>query len=339
MRPWINLFRRVDVENNLLAEGGAVGKFIVSRYYATGSPMPPPAPLPDFALGGTAREGVDYTATKQATTVVLPAIASGMVFVSGYEVVINTLADDIYENGGETVDFALIPNGESIYPVRGGYGNNETYVQYGIADKTAAPQTVISFTSPDPNASELTTSSGMYCILRNDVNLAQTLTFNYAFDETGLTDSATYYDDYTATSKVGGIYPSGSLTFPAGVAMIEVKLTPVDDSKLENDELAQLKLLSGSNYVVDAAKSKALIRIVDKELKPTGDLDIIDSNTAEVPESKEETPGCLVSANNDNDNYNFIGDQATSLIHELDMKENAKVVGENDLIKITDHSP
>ena len=54
-------------------------------------------------------------------------------------------------------------------------------------------------------------------------------------------------------------------TARAGVAMIEVKLTPVDDSKLENDELAKLKLLPGSAYVVDALKALALIRIVDKE--------------------------------------------------------------------------
>ena len=65
----------MDVPNNLLAEGGAVGKFIVSRYYATASPMPLAGPLPDFALGGTAREGVDYTATKQATSRVVPPIA------------------------------------------------------------------------------------------------------------------------------------------------------------------------------------------------------------------------------------------------------------------------
>jgi hypothetical protein len=66
----------------------------------------------------------------------------------------------------------------------------------------------------------------------------------------------------------------------------------------------------------------------------TGDLDIIDSNGLEVAEDKENNPGGWVSVNNDNDNYNFIGDQATSREHKLDKDESSKVVGENDLIKI-----
>ena len=118
--PWVNVFRRVDPVGNTLAEGGDKGQFVVSRYYAypTGPPpqsIPTPPPLPDFALGGTAREGLDYTATKQATLRVLPAIRSSMVYVDGYEVEITTLADSVYD-GGEWVDFALISSGQSNVP-------------------------------------------------------------------------------------------------------------------------------------------------------------------------------------------------------------------------------
>ncbi len=221
------MFRRVDPVGNTLNEGGSKGQFVVSRYYAypNGPPpqsIPTPPPFPDFALGGTARAGIDYTATKQATTVVLSPPGSSMVYVDGYEVEISPLEDNVYDNG-EWVDFALIPNDQSIVPSS---NNGPISVTLPISDAGTPPQTVISITSPDPNASELATSSGMYRILRNDVNLPQTLTINYAFDPTGLTDPATFYDDYTATSKSGGLASSGSLTFPAGVAMIEVKLTP-----------------------------------------------------------------------------------------------------------------
>ena len=105
---------------NTLAEGGDKGQFVVSRYYAYPSGPPPqsiptPPPLPDFALGGTARAGLDTTATKRATSVILPAIGSSMVYVDGYEVEITTLADSVYD-GGEWVDFALISSGQSHVP-------------------------------------------------------------------------------------------------------------------------------------------------------------------------------------------------------------------------------
>ncbi len=72
----------------------------------------------------------------------------------------------------------------------------------------------------------------------------------------------------------------------------------------------------------------------------TGDLDIIDSNGVEVVENLEENPGGWVAVNNDNDNYNFLGDaaaQAKSLLHKLDKDELAKVDGENDLVRISVH--
>ena len=237
----------------------------MSRYfsYPTGQPpqtIPPPPPFPDFALGGTARVGLDYTATKQATTVVLPPLGSSMTFIDGYEVEISPLEDNVYDNG-EWVDFALIPNDQSIVPSS---NNGPISVTLPISDTGTPPKPQISITTPDPNSSELATSSGMYRIMRNDVNLPQTLTINYAFDPTGLTDPATFYDDYSATSGVGGLASSGSLTFPAGVAMIEVKLTPVDDSKLENDELAQLKLpMSSCRWTIrgcGSASTKKVLR-------------------------------------------------------------------------------
>ena len=210
----------------------------MSRYfsYPTGQPpqtIPPPPPFPDFALGGTARAGLDYTATKQATTVVLSPPGSSMTFIDGYEVEITPLADSVYDSG-EWVDFALIPNEQSIVPVAEGI--TPSFVTLPIFDEGTPPKPQISVVTPDPNSSELATSSGMYRIMRNDVNLPQSLTINYAFDPTGLTDPATFYDDYTATSKSGGLASSGSLTFPAGVAMIEVKLTPVDDNKLGSSD-------------------------------------------------------------------------------------------------------
>ncbi len=76
---------------------------------------------------------------------------------------------------------------------------------------------------------------------------------------------------------------------------------------------------------------------VTAPLAISGDFDIIDSNGAEVAENKEESPGGWVPVNNDNDNYNFYGNQATILEHKLDKSETTKVVGENDLVKFSAH--
>jgi hypothetical protein len=76
--------------------------------------------------------------------------------------------------------------------------------------------------------------------------------------------------------------------------------------------------------------------IVSPPVPVSGDLDIIDSNGATVGEDKEESPGGWVSVNNDNDNYNFHGNQATSTLHKYNVDENAGagVERENDLIEI-----
>jgi hypothetical protein len=67
----------------------------------------------------------------------------------------------------------------------------------------------------------------------------------------------------------------------------------------------------------------------------SGDLDIVDSSGATVAEAAEESPGGWVAVNNDNDNYNFVGNQATGTQHVFDKDETAKVDGENDLVKVT----
>lgn len=63
---------------------------------------------------------------------------------------------------------------------------------------------------------------------------------------------------------------------------------------------------------------------------PVGEIRAINNNGQEV------TRG-WVPVNNDNDNYNFNGDQATSLDHLLDKDENGQVVGEDDLVAVVIH--
>lgn len=70
----------------------------------------------------------------------------------------------------------------------------------------------------------------------------------------------------------------------------------------------------------------------------TADLDIIDSAGVEVAEADEETSGGWVAVNNDNDNYNFVGNAATSVVQKFDKDETTKVDRENDLLKITVHN-
>ncbi len=64
----------------------------------------------------------------------------------------------------------------------------------------------------------------------------------------------------------------------------------------------------------------------------TGHLDVIDSNGNAVAKNQAGWKPGWVPLNNDN--YNFDGDQATSLKQLLDKDEAGKVDGENDLVKI-----
>ena len=73
-----------------------------------------------------------------------------MVYIDGYEVEIAPLADSVYDNG-EWVDFALIPNEQSIVPSS---NNGPISVTLPISDTGTPPQTAnFAAASPSPPAS------------------------------------------------------------------------------------------------------------------------------------------------------------------------------------------
>ena len=271
-------------------------------------PPPPENGVPDlnFLLGGSGRNGLDYYLTMGDPVFTGPG--------TGYKDYTITALDDTEYEGTESAEFILLPTAEyALGDISGG--------AVGIVDDDAEPLPVVDVSAPDPFATEQGPTTGSFLITRDDTGVAFPLTVSYS-----MSGDATYGADYSLAGETG--------YFPAGVSKIEIALLPVDDTEEEDIEKADLGLAESASYTIGA--SPGTVNIVDND-KMGGDLDIIDSKVAVVDEDKEENPGGWVSANNDNDNYNFVGPAATSLIHKIDSTETAKVAGENDLIKIIAH--
>ncbi len=89
---------------------------------------------------------------------------------------------------------------------------------------------------------------------------------------------------------------------------------------------------AGGSSLESAARTSWAV--VELPTQVAGDLVIIDQNGNELSEQEENQDGGVVLLNNDNDNYNFIGDQATSTYQLQDKDENGPVAGEDDLMQI-----
>jgi len=123
---------------------------------------------------------------------------------------------------------------------------------FGLSEITG-PQ--VSVTVTDGVAKEPTGGNpadpGVFTLTRTG-SLDQPLTINYMFSGT-----AEYIVDYTATQA-----ESGTITFPIGVASIDVTITPVADTLAENPETVDFRILSGGTYNL-GAPSSATINITD----------------------------------------------------------------------------
>ncbi len=229
------------------------GAILVTYQYQSDDPgfVPPDQPGPAWVLGGTAEEGVDYTVSvtrvvsaRTDESIYFPSTGKTVYRISSVDRIDITPIDDGEWEGDETVDVAV---GRATTDGGGVIGD----AQVTIADDAVASLPVVSVEAPDGVSTEWGPSTGSYRITRADSKLGFPLTVSYEFGGT-----ATYGADYTVTGKDSKtnqqvtLPQTGTVTFPAGVQMVELKLTPADDSEAEGPEPATLTVLEppGSQY-------------------------------------------------------------------------------------------
>jgi hypothetical protein len=134
-----------------------------------------------------------------------------------------------------------------------------------IGEEAAWPSVTIKAT--DSSAAEEGLDTGTFTVTRTG-QTGDPLTVVYNVG--GSADSG---DDYEPLS--------GSVTIPIGASSAEIRINPVDDMLVENDETVILTLLSNAAYVVGSA-DHAAVSIADNE-HPVGDIN--DDGTVNLVDS------------------------------------------------------
>ena len=198
-------------------------------------------------------------------------------------------------SGGQPVEGVRMHNGLSGALYRGAYTDSDGYytvanlaagsctlaaVKYGYAlatagwsnpvsvgpdvggrDWTATLGPVLSVAASDPAAAETGADPGMFTLTRSG-SLAGALTVQF-----NLSGTAGYSSDYSLspTPTVGSAF---QLVMPAGVASMNVVLTPLGDLLAEGPETATLTLFEDSAYVLGSF-AEATVTIADSQAPGT----------------------------------------------------------------------
>ncbi len=242
------------------------GSILVTYQYQTDDPgfVPPDPPSQAWVVGGTA-DWDDYTMTvtrvvaaRTDDAIYFPTTGKTVYRISSVDRIDIVPVDDGAWEGDETVDVAV---GRAWDDTGGVIGD----AQVTITDDASASLPAVSVGAPDGVSAEWGPSTGSYRLTRADSKLAFPLAVSYQFGGT-----ATYGVDYTVTGKdpTTGLQvtlpQAGTVTFPAGVSAIEVKLTPIDDTAEEGPETVTLTLLEAPDYQVLTPPS-ADVRIRDDD--------------------------------------------------------------------------
>jgi hypothetical protein len=197
------------------------------------------APLDVFyTVVGTTTPGDDYVALPGRATI--PA-GSNNVTVSIEP------KDDTSKEGAEMVVISLeMASGYTIVA--------PTSATVWIADDDM-PGQVVSFYVGDSNAAEPGTDTGELTIARNGSTAAPLTIF--------------YTVGGTASPGVDYIALPSSVTIAAGKASVVLKVTPLDDIKVEGTEIVVLSLNQNASYSISAPAS-ATVAIVDNDNVPAG---------------------------------------------------------------------
>ena len=262
--PMINIFP-LDVNGAEVASGPPVtASFRVTHDFpatATVSFL--------FAIGGSAREGVDYTlsspgvssflgrwftfpaGTTEATIVVTPI---DDLLVEGTETVIMSLYTPPFNGFNEGGSNSFAPGTFGFY-----YGTHPTAtVNILDNDFTPPPFPVVTITATDPSGTETLDGSDpiVFTVTRTSGPLNVPLTVNYTLPR-AIAYSLTA--PLVATNGLDFPMLPGSITIPAGATSADIVVVPTYDGISEGDELLYVALAPSatvwpdpSAYVLDS---------------------------------------------------------------------------------------
>jgi len=211
-------------------EGPLPGTLRISRDVAR-----PQALTVGFAITGTAINGTDYV--RLGTTAIIPANET---FVD----VVVTPIDDLLPELPETVILTLGTN--PIYTIAPGFGSGTV----AIADN----EPFVSVVATQPYASEEGPTTGTFRVSRSGTATGQ-LTVSFQISGT-----ATSVADYAPVASW--------VTLQAGQSVIDVVLTPIDDTAQESDETFTVTLTPSGPYTVNPVQKTATITISDNDIGP-----------------------------------------------------------------------
>ncbi len=189
-----------------------------------------------YAVTGTATALADYAAL--SGSLIIPQHETSASFT------VSALADSIPEPG-ETLIVTISAN--AAYAVAVSPGNSATAT---IIDDDETP--LVTVTASDGTASEPGRSDGPGVLrFQRAGDRSAAITVNYLVG-----GSATAGTDYQTLA--------GSVTIPAGSDVVDVAVTPLDDSEAETDENVVVSLLPGAGYLVGTPVA-ATVNLYDDE--------------------------------------------------------------------------
>ena len=210
-----------------------------------------------FAIGGTAKEGTDYSLSS-AGTITGSFLGRWFTFPAGTteaEIVVNPI-DDLLIESTETVTLSLFtpffngfneggPNGWEPGTFGFYYGTNYT-ASVNILDNDTAPPPfpVVIITATDPVGTETVDGSDpvVFTVTRTSGPTNVPLTVNYSL--TSLPPPYPYIYPIPAMARSGADFPAlpGTITIPAGATSADIVIVPTYDFLAEPDEFVQITL-------------------------------------------------------------------------------------------------
>ncbi len=244
-----------------------------------------------FAIGGTAREGIDYTLSSSSGTVG-GGVWRWFSFAPGTTeaiITVNPIDDQLIESA-ESVAMSLYTppfigfNEGTVGPFDWNFGflygpNSAAIVSILDNDTMPPPFPVITITATDATGRETLDDSdpAVFSVTRTSGPTDVPLTVNYAFT---IPPKQTIYvtEPRPAMAQNGQDFPllTGTVTIPVGATSADIVIVPTYDLFTEVPELLQLTLRpsaaawpAAGGYVIDDHTAVADVNILDGVL-PTG---------------------------------------------------------------------
>jgi hypothetical protein len=214
----------------------------------------------NYAVGGTATNGVDYSTLTNSVT-----FAAG---ASTAILNINPIDDAVIETDETAIVYLVSSTNYNL-----GTATTATIV---IADND---KPTISIGANDANAGETLAGQianpGQFTLIRTG-NITSALTVNYT-----VAGTATNGTDYSTLNN--------NVTFAAGASTAIININSIDDAVIETDETAIVYLVSSTNYNLGTATT-ATVLIADND-KPTITIGANDANAGETLTGQIANPG------------------------------------------------